>query len=266
MARPHAQGSQGNRAGHSPQRASPATRPYSKPATRPMCWPEITSRCTVPVACNVCQSSRARPAPSPSTSATNAACRPLASTASRRWRSVSRQPPATGASNCPALTVPVAPTRRASNCASRSGPCGLSSPAGRCKVTASRHCSPARSGGPSNQLSCRRCGSSARRERPASSSKRTPCAVRVGRPTTRPSSHKVRPSSPVARRSSSACCANQQAQHRPNRKKPSGHSRVNRPRPPTTASSTSHPTDGNAGRKPRHNSPSASANIPVRMK
>ncbi|MNM97896.1 hypothetical protein D3C81_1104130 [compost metagenome] len=230
-----------------------------------MCCPEITNRWTVPVACNACQSSRAKPAPSPSTNATRAASRPWAATPNKRWRSASRQPGWAASSTWPALTVPVAPMRLASNCASRSGPCGLSSPAGRCKVAARRQRSPARTGGPSNQCNCRRWGNAARRERGCSSSKRTPRSVLVGKPTTLPSSHSVRPSRPWARRSSSACCADQQAQHIPNTQKPNGHSRVPRQTRPPPSSSHSHPTDGNSGRTPRHNSPSASANIPVRM-
>ncbi|CAM3963758.1 hypothetical protein PSRE111525_20660 [Pseudomonas reidholzensis] len=231
-----------------------------------MCCPEITSRCTVPVACKACQSARGNPDPSPSTRAARAASRPCASTASSRWRKRSRQPPETGWSNSPALTEPVAPIRRASRLASRSGPCGLSRPRGRLRVTARRQRSPATTGGPSNQLSCRRAGSAARRDTACSSSKRTPRTDCVGKPTTRPSSHSVRPSSSRARRSFRANCAEPQAQQNPSRQTPSGQARLHSVPSPTTSSTSSHPTDGRAGRKPRHNSPSASANIPVRMR
>ncbi|MNE63130.1 hypothetical protein D3C80_1584610 [compost metagenome] len=88
------------------------------PANKPICCPEITSKCTVPVSCNTRQSSRLNPDPSPSTSAVSAAARPWASTASRRWRMASRQAPCAGLSNCPSLTVPVAPMRCANNQAS----------------------------------------------------------------------------------------------------------------------------------------------------
>ncbi|MGY3297913.1 hypothetical protein ACVWY1_002348 [Pseudomonas sp. TE6288] len=266
MARPQAQGSHGQRDGQAPSRARPATRPYTSPANSPICWPEITSRCTVPVACRVCQSSRASPAPSPSTRAVSAASRPWASTFISRWRTASRQSAASWPTSSPALTEPVAPIPRANNSASRSGPWGLSSPWGWRRFTARRQRSPARNSGPANQLSCRRLGNCARRDSGCSSSKRTPRSVRVGSPTTLPSNHSVRPSSAGARRSSSACCADQQAQQPPSTNQPSGQARVRRQANASNSNGISHPTGGKAGNKRRLNSPSTSASIPVRMR